>query len=43
VYKGERFSLIPLTPEEILKDDIKKKQQESENHLRVVTPRVFAQ
>jgi hypothetical protein len=36
VYKGERISLIPLTPEEILKDDIKKKQRESENHLRVI-------
>jgi hypothetical protein len=27
--------LLPLTPEEILKDDIKKKQRESEHHLRV--------
>jgi hypothetical protein len=35
VYKGERISLLPLTPEEILKDDIKKKQRESEHHLRV--------
>ena len=35
VYKGERISLLPLTPEEILKDDLKKKQRESENHLRV--------
>jgi hypothetical protein len=24
-YKGERISLLPLTPEEILKDDLKKK------------------
>jgi hypothetical protein len=36
VYKGERISLLPLTPEEILKDDLKKKQRESENHLRVI-------
>jgi hypothetical protein len=36
VYKGERISLLPLTSEEILKDDIKKKQRESENHLRVI-------
>jgi hypothetical protein len=35
VYKGERISLLPLTPEEIMKDDLKKKQRESENHLRV--------
>jgi len=35
VYKGERISLLPLTPEEILKDDIRKKQRESEHHLRV--------
>jgi hypothetical protein len=35
VYKGKRISLLPLTPEEILKDDLKKKQRESENHLRV--------
>jgi hypothetical protein len=35
VYKGERISLLPLTPEEILKDDLNKKQRESENHLRV--------
>ena len=26
MYKGERISLLPLTPEEILKDDLKKKQ-----------------
>jgi hypothetical protein len=35
VYKGERISLLPLTPEEIMKDDLKKKQRESENHMRV--------
>ncbi|WVZ80568.1 hypothetical protein U9M48_028035 [Paspalum notatum var. saurae] len=35
VYKGERISLLPLTLEEILKDDIRKKQRESEHHLRV--------
>jgi hypothetical protein len=35
VYKGERISLLPLTPEEIMKDDLKKKQRESENHLSV--------
>jgi hypothetical protein len=36
VYQGERVSLIPLPQEKILKDDIKKKQRESENHLRVI-------
>jgi hypothetical protein len=35
MYKGERISLLPLTPKEILKDDLKRKQRESENHLRV--------
>ena len=35
MYKGEQISLLPLTPEEILKDDLKRKQRESENHLRV--------
>ena len=35
MYKGERISLLPLTPEEILKDYLKKKQRGSENHLRV--------
>jgi hypothetical protein len=35
VYKGERIALLPLTPKEIMKDDLKKKQRESENHLRV--------
>ena len=27
--------MLPLTLEEILKDDLKRKQQESKNHLRV--------
>jgi hypothetical protein len=36
LYKGERMSLLPLTPVEIIKDDLKKKQRESENHLRVI-------
>jgi hypothetical protein len=36
VYKGERISLLPLTPEDIMKDDLKKKQGENENHLRVI-------
>jgi hypothetical protein len=36
LYKGERISLLPLTPEEIMKDDLNKKQQESEKHLRVI-------
>ena len=35
MYKGERISLLPLTLEEILKDDLKRKQRESENQLRV--------
>ena len=35
MYKGERISLLPLTPEKILKDDLKRKQRESENHLQV--------
>jgi hypothetical protein len=35
MYKGERITLLPLTLEEILKDDLKIKQRESENHLRV--------
>jgi hypothetical protein len=35
LYKGERSSLLPLTLEEIMKDDLKKKR-ESENHLRVI-------
>jgi hypothetical protein len=35
MYKGERITLLPLSLEEILKDDLKQKQQESENHLRV--------
>jgi hypothetical protein len=28
LYKAERISLLPLTPEEIMKDDLKKKQRE---------------
>ena len=28
MYKGERITLLPLTPEEILKDDLKRKQRE---------------
>jgi hypothetical protein len=36
LYKGERISLLPLTPEEILKDDLKKKRRESENQLKVI-------
>ena len=35
MYKGDRITLLPLSPEEILKDDMKRKQRESENHLRV--------
>jgi len=35
MYKGEQISLLPLTLEEILKDELKRKQRESENHLRV--------
>jgi hypothetical protein len=31
IYKGVCITLLPLTPEEILKDDIKRKQRESEN------------
>jgi hypothetical protein len=26
IYKGARITLLPLTPEKILKDDIKRKQ-----------------
>ena len=32
-YEGERISLLPLTPEEILMDDLKKKERVSEKHL----------
>lgn len=32
-YKGERISLLPLTPEEILMDDMKRKERVSEKHL----------
>jgi hypothetical protein len=35
MYKGERITLLPLSPEDILKDDLNRKQRESENHLRV--------
>jgi hypothetical protein len=35
MYKVERITLLALSPEEILKDDLKRKQRESENHLRV--------
>jgi hypothetical protein len=35
MYKGERLTLLPLSPEEIFKDDLKRKQRERENHLRV--------
>jgi len=35
MYKGEQISLLPLTLEEILKDGLKRKQQESKDHLRV--------
>jgi hypothetical protein len=33
IYKGERISLLPLTPEEIMNGDLKRKQRESEKHL----------
>ncbi|XP_062224492.1 uncharacterized protein LOC133923045 [Phragmites australis] len=33
MYKGERISLLPLTLEEIMNDDLKRKQRESEKHL----------
>jgi hypothetical protein len=35
MYKGEQIALLPLTPEAILQDDIKRRQRESEKHLRV--------
>jgi hypothetical protein len=35
MYKGEKITLLPLTPEAILQDDIKRRQRESEKHLRV--------
>jgi hypothetical protein len=35
MYNGERITLLPLSLEENLKDDLKRKQRESENHLRV--------
>jgi len=33
MYKGDRITLLPLSPEEILNDDLKRKQQESETQL----------
>ena len=33
MYKGEQLTLLPLSPKEILNDDLKRKQRESENHL----------
>ena len=35
MYKGDRITLLPLSPEEILNDDLKRKQRESEKQLRV--------
>jgi hypothetical protein len=35
MYKGERITLLPLSPEDILKDDLNRKQPEREHHLRV--------
>lgn len=35
MYKDERVTLLPLSPEDILKDDLKRKQRESEKQLRV--------
>jgi hypothetical protein len=32
MYKGEHISLLHLTPEEIMNDDLKGKQRESENN-----------
>jgi len=32
MYKGERITLLPLSPEEIVRDDLKRKQRASENH-----------
>jgi len=33
MYKGERITLLPLSPEKILKGNLKRKQRESENQL----------
>ena len=33
MYKGERISLLPMTPEEILMDDFKKREKKSVKHL----------
>jgi hypothetical protein len=35
MYKGEQITLLPLSLEDILKDDLRQKQRESENDLRV--------
>ena len=32
MYKGKRITLLPLSPKEILNDDLKRKQRESEKH-----------
>jgi hypothetical protein len=34
MYKGESISLLPLTPDEIMNDDLERKQRESEKQLR---------
>jgi hypothetical protein len=33
MYKGEHITLLPLSPEDILKEDLNRKQRESENHI----------
>jgi hypothetical protein len=33
MYKGEHITLLPLSPEDIFKDDLNQKQWKSENHL----------
>jgi hypothetical protein len=35
IYKGEHITLLPLSPEEILKVDLKRKQRESKKHLPI--------
>ena len=35
MYKGERITLLPMSLEEIVRDDLKRKQRASKNHLRV--------
>lgn len=37
MYHGERISLLPLTPQEIKLDDLKRQQRESEKHLSETT------